>query len=60
MPEKLYRQASATRSAIGAATSQPIENEMARLALDQSRIVCRRPQRSAMVPPMIEPAMLAT
>ena len=31
-----------------------------RLTLDQRRMVCNRPQRSAIVPPMIEPAMLAT
>ena len=57
---RLYRQASATSSATGSAISQPIENESARLTQDHSRIVWVRPQRSAMVPPRIDPAMFAT
>ena len=35
-------------------------NDSARLTLDQSRIVCVRPQRSDMTPPAIDPPMLAT
>ena len=60
MPAKLYRQASATRRMIGAAISQPMENDSARLTHDQVRMVCVRPQRSAMVPPTMLPAMFAT
>ena len=40
--------------------NQPIEKESARLTHDQRRMVCTRPQRSAMVPPMMLPAMFAT
>ena len=60
MPAKLYRQASATSRTSGSAISQPIEKESARLTHDQVRIVGGRPQRSAMVPPAMLPAMLAT
>ena len=60
MPAKLYRQASATSRASGSAIIQPMENESARLTHDQVRMVCVRPQRSAMVPPAMLPAMLAT
>ena len=38
----------------------PIENDSARLTHDHSRMVWVRPQRSAMVPPTMLPAMLAT
>src|SRR6266581_8916056 len=57
---KLYRQASNTRSGTGNAISQPIESDSAALAHDQTRIVCVRPQRSAIVPPRMLPKIFAT
>src|SRR3990167_9175832 len=60
MPAKLYRQAIATSRPAGSAIIQPIENDSTRLTQDHSKMVCVRPQRSAMVPPAIEPTMLAT